>query len=59
MDDEDNIRIIGIVAALCWLAYAIAYKSYISIIYEVITLIGVFIAFIKNKNIVKEGSKNE
>ena len=49
-DDENFIRIIGIVSAVCWLFYAIAYKSYISIIFEVLTLINVCIALYKNKN---------
>jgi len=47
-DNENTIRGIGIVAAVCWLIYAIVYKSYIAIIFEVITLIDVCIAFIKN-----------
>ena len=46
--DENNIRAIGVVAAVCWLIYAIAYKSYIAIIFEVITLIDVCVAFLKN-----------
>lgn len=49
IDNEDYIRGIGIISAVCWLIYAIAYKSYISIIFEVITIIGTFIAFVKNK----------
>ena len=48
-DDENIIRGIGVIAAVCWLIYAIAYKSYIAIIFEVVTLINVCIAFIKNK----------
>jgi len=54
LDDENSIRCIGIIATICWLVYAIVYKSYISIIYEVITLIGVCIAYLKNrKNTIK------
>lgn len=49
-NNEKNIRIIGVIAAVCWLIYAIAYKSYISIVFEVFTLIGVFIALLKNNN---------
>ena len=45
---EDVIRAIGVISAVCWLIYAIVYGSYIGIVFEVITLIGVFAAFIKN-----------
>ena len=48
-DSENLIRKIGIVAAICWLIYAIVYKSYVAIIFEVITLTSVVIAFIKKK----------
>lgn len=48
-DDEDIIRRIGIVAAICWLIYAIVYKSYVAIVFEVVTLIAVIIAFIKSR----------
>lgn len=48
MNNEDYIRAIGLISAVCWLIYAIAYKSYIAIVFEVITLIGTLIAFIKN-----------
>ena len=48
LDNEDYIRGVGLIAAVCWLIYAIAYKSYIAIVFEVITLIGTTIAFIKN-----------
>lgn len=47
-DNENTIRWIGVLAAICWLLYAIVYKSYIAIIFEVITLINIIIAFIKN-----------
>ena len=58
MNNENYIRGIGIIATSCWLVYAIAYKSYVSIIFEVATLIGVFIAFVKNlKGDVKENKK--
>lgn len=46
---ENDVRKIGIVAAICWLIYAIVYKSYIAIIFEVLTLISVIVAFIKNR----------
>ena len=47
-DKENIIRFIGIVSALCWLFYAIVYKSYISIVFELITLVDVCIALLKN-----------
>ena len=49
-NNEKNIRIIGAMAAVCWLIYAIAYKSYVSIVFEVLTLVGVLIALLKNNN---------
>ena len=30
-NNENNIRIVGIIAAICWLIYAIVYKSYVAI----------------------------
>ena len=48
MENEDYIRGIGLISAVCWLIYAIVYKSYISIVFEVVTLIGTGIAYIKN-----------
>lgn len=49
-NNEKNIRVIGVIAAVCWLIYAIAYKSYVAIVFEVLTLVGVFIALLKNNN---------
>ena len=51
-DNETAIREIGVISAVCWLIYAIVYKSYTGIVFEVVTLIGVLAAVIKN-------SKNE
>ena len=48
-DDENFIRQIGIFAAICWLIYAIVYKSYVAIVFEVITLIVVVIAYFKRR----------
>lgn len=48
IDNEDVIRAIGVISAVCWLVYAIVYKSYIAMAFEIITLIGVTVAFIKN-----------
>ncbi len=53
-DSENYIRGIGVIAAVCWLLYAIVYKSYVAITFEVITLIDVCIAFIKNYKKVEE-----
>ena len=47
-NNENYIRGIGLISAICWLIYAIVYHSYIAIIFEVVTLIGVLIAFVKN-----------
>lgn len=47
-NDENHIRIVGVISAICWLIYAIVYKSYIAIIFEVITLIDVCLALYKN-----------
>ena len=48
--DENKIRFIGIISAVCWLIYAIIYMSYSAIIFEIITVISSTIAYIKNKN---------
>ena len=48
MNNEDYIRGIGLISAVCWLIYAIVYHSYISIVFEVITVLGVLVAFGKN-----------
>ena len=48
MNNEDYIRGIGLISAVCWLIYAIVYHSYISIVFEVITVLGVLVAFAKN-----------
>jgi len=48
-NNEETIREIGALSAVCWLIYAIVYKSYISIVFEAVTLTGVLIALIKTK----------
>ena len=48
LEDEDIIRIIGIIAAICWLIYAIVYKSYSAIIFEIIILINAYASLIKS-----------
>lgn len=53
-DNEEAIREIGVMAAVCWLIYAIVYKSYVAIVFEVLTLLGVCAAVIKNSKNKKE-----
>lgn len=48
-DDENLIRKLGIVAVICWLIYAIVYNSYVSIIFEFVTLIVVTTAYFKRR----------
>ena len=47
-NNENHIRIAGAVSAICWLVYAIVYKSYASIIFCTITLINIIYALCKN-----------
>lgn len=47
-NNENHIRTVGIISAICWLIYAIVYKSYISIIFEVIAFVNVCFALYKN-----------
>lgn len=58
ISNENTIRISGIISALCWMVYAIIYKSYAGIFFEAFSAVSTFIAFlknfkIKNKNILK------
>ena len=48
VDDENIIRIIGIIAAICWLIYAIVYKSYSAIVFEVIILFNAFLSLYRD-----------
>lgn len=57
-NNEDFIRGIGVLAAICWLLYAIVYKSYVAITFEVITLLNVCIALIKNVSHKKNGKSD-
>lgn len=57
-DNERIIRIIGVISALCWLLYAVVYKSYVAIAFEVITVWFVLVALLKNDE-VKDGKKDE
>ena len=52
-DSERVIRTTGVISALCWLIYAVVYKSYVSIVFEIITLLFVFFAFLKNDGKIK------
>ncbi len=47
-NNENNIRIVGIIAAICWLIYAIVYKSYVAIAFEAVTLIDICVAYINS-----------
>ena len=47
--DENKIRFIGIISAVCWLIYAIIYASYSAIIFEVVTVFSTIVAYIENK----------
>lgn len=47
--DENKIRLVGIIAASCWLVYAFLYNSYSAIIFETVIIISTIIAYIKNK----------
>lgn len=48
-DEENTIRGIGIISAISWLIYAIIYKSYVAIVFEIITVVATLVAFIKYK----------
>ena len=51
ISNENTIRISGIISALCWMVYAIIYKSYAGIFFETFSAVSTFIAFLKNFNI--------
>ena len=48
-NNEDLIRRTGIIGAICWLIYSVVYKSYISIVFETVTLVSVVIAYFKRR----------
>lgn len=48
-NNEDLIRRTGIVGAICWLIYSVVYKSYVSIVFEAVTLVSVVIAYFKRR----------
>ncbi len=47
------VRIVGIVSAICWLIYAIIFKSYVSIVFEVIIIVTTLIAIYRSKKVEK------
>lgn len=47
--DENKIRFVGIISAVCWLIYAVIHGSFIAILFEVITIVSTIIAYLKNK----------
>ena len=51
-DNENLIRIVGIISAICWLIYAIVYKSYITIIFQTIIIINTL--YILKKQIIEK-----
>lgn len=51
ISNENTIRISGIISALCWMVYAIIYKSYAGIFFEAFSAVSTFIAFLRNFNI--------
>lgn len=58
-DDENFIRLIGIVGATCWFIYAIVVGSYFAIIFEVITITTTIIAYTKNRKVKTNGRTNK
>lgn len=48
LSNENTIRIAGILSASCWFIYAVIYKSYVGMIFELITITTTIIAFCKN-----------
>lgn len=48
-NNEDLIRRVGIIGAICWLIYSVVYKSYVSIVFEAVTLVSVVIAYFKRR----------
>ena len=55
ISNENTVRIAGIISAICWIIYAIIYKSYAGIVFEAFSALTTFIAFIKN---IKLNNKN-
>ena len=49
LNDENKIRVIGVVGNTLWLIYGIIYKSYPAMLFETLTIITTIFAIIKNK----------
>ena len=47
-NNENRIRITGIVSAVCWLIYGIAYNSYVSAIFNIIIISNIIYSLYKN-----------
>ena len=52
-NNENKIRIMGIISELSWLIYAIAYKSYVSIIFNTITFINIIYSLYNSRKIMR------
>ena len=50
LKDENNIRIMGVISNFSWTIYGIMHGSYITIIYEVITLVATCSSFDSKKH---------
>jgi hypothetical protein len=50
-DSVNKIKFVGILSAICWLIYAIVYKSYSGMVLEILLCIVTVVAFIQNKKI--------
>jgi hypothetical protein len=50
-DNKNVIRIVGLVAAICWLIYGIIYYSFASIVFEIIIIVATILSYIREKNI--------
>lgn len=48
-DSKNVIRIVGLIAAICWLAYGIIFHSYAGIFFEVIIILSTIISYVREK----------
>ena len=49
LDDENKIRVIGVVGNTLWLIYGIIYKSYPAMLFEALIIVATIFAIIKNE----------
>ena len=49
LNDENKIRMLGFISNIFWTIYGIIYFSYVTIVFEILSVIGTFIAIKKNK----------